>query len=120
MHRFTAKYADRLAGVLSGFDRLLFRGTLRRLSYVTGLQICLTGREWLARQLAATGLQYVRHDNCFSRVENFAKAQALLDAQLHTDWPTLLGDLALRVNPLWEELFGDSCPSYYWTTAQSE
>ena len=247
MHRFTAKYADRLAGVLSGFDRLLFRGTLRRLSYVSGLQgylaghrvllkdfgayalalsarikktclaraaaaqipvqylpsaltskeelarqiarerglttgpvclltcvepcqsfgiyrnketqqiewvsqvrkclsyywyelhaecgflhvrlrtwlpfdlqVCLNGREWLARQLDAAGLQYVRHDNCFSQVEDFAQPQALLDAQLRTDWPALLGELALRVNPDWPELFGDSCPSYYWTTLQSE
>jgi len=30
MHRLTAKYADRLEGSLSGFDRLVFRGTLRR------------------------------------------------------------------------------------------
>src|SRR5438128_12492468 len=31
MIRFTAKYAERLVGMRSGFDRLVFRGTLRRL-----------------------------------------------------------------------------------------
>jgi hypothetical protein len=247
MNRFTTKYADCLAGVLSGFDRLVFRGTLRRLSFVEGLraylwerkvllkdfgphaqavtervkeaclaaahtaqvpvqylpsadtskeevarqlarergvtegpvclltcvepfrgydiyrnaakqklelvsryrkclhyywyefhpqcgflhlrlrtwfpfdvQICLNGREWLARQMDAAGLGYQRADNCFTSVEDFAQAQALLQAQLQTDWPTLLDGIAQRLFPLREELFGDFCPGYYWTTYQSE
>jgi hypothetical protein len=247
MNRFTAKYADRLVGTLSGFDRLVFRGTLRRLSFVEGVrgylsarkvllkefgahaqavtervqeaclaaahaaevpvqylasastskeevarqiahkrgvsagpvclltcvepfigydiyrnaakkrlelvrryrkglpyywyefhpecgflnvrlrtwfpfdvQICLNGREWLARQLDRAGLPYERHDNCFADVADFAQAQALLDAQLRTDWPTLLAGLAQTVNPLREALFGDFCPGYYWSTYQSE
>jgi hypothetical protein len=247
MNRFTTKYADRLVGTLSGFDRLVFRGTLRRLSFVEGLQvylsqrkvllkefgahaqavterikqaaqaaaqagempvqylgsaqtskeevarqiarergvtqgpvclltcvepfvgfdiyrnaqkkrlelvsryrkclhyywyeihpecgflnirlrtwfpfdvqICLNGREWLARQLDAAGLPYERHDNCFTDVADFAQAQAVLDAQLRTDWPTLLEGLAQKINPLRAELFGDFCPGYYWTTYQSE
>lgn len=247
MNRFTAKYADRLAGVLSGFDRLVFRGTLRRLAYVEGLkqylwerkvllkdfgahaqavtarvrqaceaaareaqipiqylasaetskeevarriarergvtqgpvclltcvepfigydvyrnaatkklelvsryrkclhhywyevhpecgflharlrtwfpfdvQVCLNGREWLAQQLDRAGLAYERYDNCFAHVEDFARAQALLDTQLRTAWPTLLDGIAQRVNPLREELFGDFAPGYYWTTRQSE
>lgn len=247
MHRFTTKYADRLVGTLSGFDRLVFRGTLRRLSFVEGLrgylsartvllkefgahaqavteqikqaclaaakarelpveylgsaqtskeevarkiaqergvtegpvclltsvepfvgfdiyrnaktkrleltsryrkclhyywyeihpecgflnirlrtwfpfdvQICLNGREWLARQLDQAGLAYERHDNCFTQVADFARAQALLEAQLRTDWPTLLDGLAQTVNPRREELFGDYCPGYYWSTYQSE
>lgn len=247
MDRFTAKYADRLAGVLSGFDRLVFRGTLRRLSYVDGLkdylwerkvllkefgthaqavtervkqaclagaakaqipvqylpsaetskeevarrlaqergvtqgpvclltcvepcrgydiyrnaatkklelvsrtrkclhyywyeihpecgwlhvrlrtwfpfevQVCLNGREWLGQQLDRAGVAYERHDNCFAHVEDFARAQALLDAQLRTAWPALLSGIAERVNPQREELFGDFAPDYYWTTRQSE
>jgi hypothetical protein len=247
MHRFTAKYADRLVGTLSGFDRLVFRGTLRRLAFVEGLQvylsrrkvllkdfgahaqavterikraalaaaqaqavpvqyvgsaqtskeeaarqiarergvsagpvclltcvepfvgydiyrnaqkqrlelvsryrkclhyywyeihpecgflnvrlrtwfpfdvqICLNGREWLARQLDRAGLSYARQDNCFTDVADFAQAQALLDAQLRTEWPPLLEGLAQTVNPLREALFGDVCPGYYWSTYQSE
>jgi hypothetical protein len=247
MNRFTTKYADRLVGTLTGFDRLVFRGTLRRLSFVAGLQgylsarkvllkdfgahaqavserikeaclasaaaakvpvqylasaatskeevarqiaqergmtagpvclltsvepflgfdiyrnrgakrlelvsryrkclhyywyaihpecgflnirlrswfpfdlqVCLNGREWLARQLDGAGIGYERHDNCFTDVADFARAQALLDAQLRTDWPTLLAGLAQTVNPLWEALFGDYCPDYYWSTYQSE
>jgi hypothetical protein len=83
-------------------------------------QICLNGREWLARPLDAAGLPYDRHDNCFTQVADFARAQALLETQLRTDWPTLLAGLAQTVNPLREELFGDCCPGYYWSTYQSE
>jgi len=247
MERFTAKFADRVAGVLSGFDRLVFRGTLRQLAHLEGLrsylshqhvllkdfgafvdrvsrgikkgclavakaqkvpmhylesaaiskedrarqiaaerqvtegpvcllscveafqgydiyrnaqtqklelvrrmrkclhyywyeihpecgflnvrlrswfpfdlQVCLNGREWLARQMEAAGLSYTRHDNCFSEVEDFARAQGLLDAQLRTDWTALLDGLAQKINPARAQWLGDYCPPYYWTTYQSE
>jgi hypothetical protein len=29
------------------------------------IQICLNGREWLARQMQAAGLDYLQQDNCF-------------------------------------------------------
>ena len=29
------------------------------------IQICLNGREWLARQMDGAGLSYARQDNCF-------------------------------------------------------
>ncbi len=31
------RHKDRIVGVLSGFDSLLFRGTLRSISYLTGM-----------------------------------------------------------------------------------
>ena len=33
LQQFTAKYQDQISGVLNGFDRLVFRGSLRRLNY---------------------------------------------------------------------------------------
>ena len=42
MARFTAKYGSKIAGSLSGFDRLIFRGTLRQLAHAAGLQSYLT------------------------------------------------------------------------------
>src|SRR5882724_11669878 len=33
MQKFINKYSDQIRGVLSGFDRLVFRGSLRRLNY---------------------------------------------------------------------------------------
>lgn len=41
MNRFIAKHADNITGVLSGFDRLIFRGTIRNLSVVNGVKIML-------------------------------------------------------------------------------
>lgn len=37
MEEFITKYADLIIGVLSGFDRLVFRGNLKTLSYVSGM-----------------------------------------------------------------------------------
>jgi len=44
---FIARYADRIVGVLSGFDRLVFRGTLRRISFPEGLMNLLWKRQVL-------------------------------------------------------------------------
>jgi len=247
MNQFSAKYADRIHGVLSGFDRLVFRGTFRGLSYVEGMmaylsfhnvllkdfgafseritkrikraslgpvedagcpieylaspkvskeetarriaqehgitegpvcvlssvepcqtfevyrnrdakqielvnrtrkclflyhytidptfgfmnarlqtwfpfsiQVCINGREWLARQMDHEGLGYVRQDNCFVAVEDYARAQALLDAQLRVDWTERLDEIARRLNPIQEEVLGGYTGRYYWSTYQSE
>ena len=37
MERFLQRHASRILGSLSGFDRVLFRGVLRSISYVQGL-----------------------------------------------------------------------------------
>lgn len=247
MEQFISKYGDRIAGVLSGFDRLVFRGSLRRISYVFGMmgylwqnqvllkdfgshvqqvskrlktasleaagrlgrpveylnsskddkeeiaraiaskdqireglvcvltsvepcqtfdiwrnretkqldlvirirkclflyhywihpvfgfmsariqswfpfttQVCLNGREWLARQMDRVGLGYQRHDNCFPGVEDFGRAQQMLDDQLHSDWPKLLQSIARQLNPIHEEIFQRLPADYYWSTYQSE
>ena len=38
MHDFIAKHRDKITGTLSGFDRLVFRGTLRSLSFADGMR----------------------------------------------------------------------------------
>jgi len=84
------------------------------------IQICLNGREWLARQMDAIGLRYVRQDNCFVWLEDWPRAQQLMDQQLRADWPGLLQGIAHSVNPLHEQLFAKFPLSYYWTVWQSE
>lgn len=37
MTRFIQQYGDKLIGILSGFDRLVFRGTLRTIAFVAGM-----------------------------------------------------------------------------------
>jgi hypothetical protein len=38
MHEFIAKHQDQIAGTLSGFDRLVFRGTLRSIAHDEGMK----------------------------------------------------------------------------------
>ena len=66
------------------------------------------------------GLAYARHDNCFPWIEDWARAQQLMDQQLRIDWPTVLTDMAGRLNPIHDQLFQAYPASYYWSTYQSE
>jgi hypothetical protein len=84
------------------------------------IQICLNGREWLARKMDAEGLRYRRQDNCFPWIEDFARAQKLMQAQLRVNWPKGLGAIAQQLNPIHEEIFRGYPLDYYWTTHQSE
>jgi len=85
-----------------------------------GIQVCLNGREWLARQMDQEGIRYERADNCFVWIENLPRAQALLEAQLQTDWPSHLDRLAAVLNPLLQEVLSPFVARYYWTCHQSE
>lgn len=84
------------------------------------VQICLNGREWLARQMDQAGLKYVREDNCFPWVEDFPRAQQLLDQQIKVRWREHLDGIANQLYPARAELFDGFPASYYWSTYQSE
>lgn len=85
------------------------------------IHICLNGHEWLARQMEQTGLRHHRADNRFTWIEDFAAAQALADAQLHTDWVAQCEELRRLYHPLHEEITGPlQGLSYYWTAPQTE
>ena len=84
------------------------------------VQIGLNGREWLARQMAQEGLSYHQQGNCLVGIEDYPRAQALLDQQLKTDWVKLFDGLAEQLNPIHATLFEQYSASYYWTCHQSE
>jgi hypothetical protein len=84
------------------------------------IQIGLNGREWLGQQMQAAGLEFVRQGNCFPWVQDWSRAQQLLDQQLRVNWPSLLEEVAQQLNPIQEVLFGTYQARYYWTTYQSE
>jgi hypothetical protein len=84
------------------------------------IQICLNGREWLARQMQTAGLEYLQHDNCFPWVADWSKAQRLMDRQLNTKWPKLLNGIARQLNPIHAQIFRKHPVSYYWSTYQHE
>jgi hypothetical protein len=84
------------------------------------LHICLNGREWLARPLAAAGVGFVQRDNCFTHLEDFAHAQRLADAQLRTDGDGLLNGLVAAWHPAHAQLFGGRPMPYYWSADETE
>src|SRR5580704_10414456 len=53
MERFIERHQDAIVGVLSGFDRVLFRGTLRSLSYLDGMDKFLGSQRVLYKDFGA-------------------------------------------------------------------
>jgi hypothetical protein len=84
------------------------------------VQICLNGREWLGRQMDRKRIKYACSGNCFPWIEDWAKAQRLMDQQLRTEWPKELEPIAKQLNPVHEQIFAKYPLSYYWSTYQSE
>ena len=84
------------------------------------VQVYLNGREWLAQQMKHAGLQYIRQENCFPWMEDYARAQTLMDEQLRTDWPKELGAIAQQLNPLHGKMFDGFAADYYWSVIESE
>ncbi len=58
------------------------------------IQVCLNGRQWLARTMDAAGLSYRQHENSFPWIEDFPKAQRLMDRLLRLNWPRFLDGIA--------------------------
>ena len=58
MNRFIANHSDDITGVLSGFDRLVLRGTIRTLAFTNGLMRLLWERQVLLKNFGdyANGL----------------------------------------------------------------
>jgi hypothetical protein len=84
------------------------------------IQICLNGREWLARTMDKAGLGYVRRENCFTWLEDPARAQRLMNRQVQAAWPDLLDTIAHQLNPAHEDMFRGFPVQYYWSAHQSE
>jgi ribosome-binding ATPase len=79
------------------------------------IQIGLSGREWLARQMSDAELKFRQVDNCFTWIEDFPRAQQMMNQQLETDWVEALKAFAQQLNPLHEEILAQYPTEYYWT-----
>lgn len=84
------------------------------------IQVCLNGREWLARQLDRTGVSYVKRDNCFTEIGDVQRAQKLMDRLTARNWDRFLNAFAQKVNPWIEPRTGLDVRSYFWSTRQME
>jgi hypothetical protein len=84
------------------------------------IQVCLNGREYLARRLDRAGIGYEKRGNCFTRIEDLPRAQQMLNDLERRNWASFLTAFARRLNP-W--LAGDNpldLRGYYWTIRESE
>lgn len=84
------------------------------------ITIYLNGREWLAQRLEQVGMRYRRHRNCFTWVEDFERAQALMNEQVQAPWVQWFDGLGANVHPLFAELCQRYPMQYYWTCQDSE
>jgi len=73
MDVFLQRHRDRILGVLSGCDRVLFRGTLRSISYLDGME----------RLLASHRIRYTQFSDFVQRVSERLKEHAQQLAEKH-------------------------------------
>jgi hypothetical protein len=84
------------------------------------LQVCINGREWLARQMTRAGIEYEQKDNCFTWIADPARAQALMDRLVDYPWAKWLNRWAQWVNPWLGRQARPQLRGYYWMVRQSE
>jgi hypothetical protein len=80
----------------------------------------INGREWLATQLRQANVGFEQLDNCFADVADWARAQALLDEQLQTNWEAVLGELVREYHPTHAALPIFQQERYYWSAEETE
>jgi len=84
------------------------------------IQVCVNGREWLARQMKRAGIEYEQQDNCFTSIADPARAQALMDRLGDYPWAKWLNRWAQWVNPWLGPQARPQLRGYYWMVRQSE
>lgn len=84
------------------------------------IQVCINGREHLARQMAQAGISYRQADNCFTKIGDLRRAQQLSDQLVERKWKPFLDALARRVNPWLARASEIVLRPYYWTMRQGE
>lgn len=84
------------------------------------IQVCMNGREWLARQLEREGIGFEKLDNYFAAIDDVDAAQNIMSRMAHLRWTKILDNFALVANPMLAEIFKAAHGSYYWAQHQSE
>jgi hypothetical protein len=84
------------------------------------IQVCVNGREWLARQMDRNGISYTQVDNCFTRISDLKRAQAISDSFNEIHLAPVLSTFAQRVNPWLSKEAPIVLNPYYWSIRQGE
>jgi DNA-binding PadR family transcriptional regulator len=84
------------------------------------IQVCINGREYLARRMEGAGMIFEKRENCFVRIDDLPRAQKMLEGLETRRWERTLNALARRVNPLTGPRGGMELRGYYWSIRESE
>lgn len=84
------------------------------------IQVCINGREYLARQMLQAGINFIQADNCFTAIADLERAQLFSDQLVTRKWKPFLDALARRVNPWLKRNSDIRLRPYYWTIRQGE
>jgi hypothetical protein len=84
------------------------------------IQVCLNGREYLARRMKQAGMSFAQRENCFVRIDDLPRAQEMMKTLDTWNWPRTLDELARRANVLLCRGSGLDLWGYYWTIRESE
>jgi hypothetical protein len=84
------------------------------------IQVCINGREYLARQMERQKIGYRQVDNCFTQIDDLRRAQGLLDGLVQRPWGPVLNAFAKLVNPWLGRKAKPQLHPYYWTMRQGE
>lgn len=84
------------------------------------IQVCVNGREWLAREMTRRGLGFTQVDNSFTALTDVSRAQLVMDQLSTRHWAPLLTRWARRVNPWLDVAAGLDFHGYYWSLRESE
>jgi hypothetical protein len=74
----------------------------------------------MSRSASTDANGYDRMENCFPWIEDFKKAQKLMDRQLRTAWPGTLDQFAHMLNPIHARIFKGFPIRYYWSAFENE
>jgi len=85
-----------------------------------GIQVCLNGRHYLARQMRKAGIGFEQRDNCFVWIQDLPRAQRMLKVLEKRHWERWLQRLAKQVNPFVSRDSGLDLHPYYWSVCESE
>ena len=83
------------------------------------IQIAMNGREWLRRALEKAGIEFLCKGNKFLHVDDYTRAQEILNQQLDQRWNPVLNAFLPTVFPTMNQTVGPGM-AYYWTLWQSE
>lgn len=101
-------------------DHFGFMGARIQTWFPFAIQIWINGREWLAQRMDQEAMRYTRADNCFPWIDDFDRAQQLMNQMQQIPWLKRFGQMAAFLNPAHQAMFANFPLHYYWTSYQTE